>query len=82
MFYILKSAYLYHSREFFFFNNYFFSKKLLNEKIFKTLFLIKKKLYSFSSPDAPFPSKKTVAPETVFRHFFRKYRFFLEKTDK
>ncbi len=56
-------------------NFFFLSKKLFDEKIFKTAFPIKM-LYSFSSPDSPFPSKGTWSPEIALHHFLGKYWFF------
>ncbi len=60
--------------------NVAFLEKLLNVKIFKTSFLLKKRLYSFSSPgDVPFPSKETWAPETVVLPFSQKIQPLLKK---
>ncbi len=57
---------------------FIFSKKLLNEKILKTHFWLKR-LYSFSSQDASFPSKETWALEMIFYRFLRKLQLFLKK---
>ncbi len=54
-----------------------FPKKLLN----MNLIFDKKRLYSFSLPDAPFPPKKAWAPETIFAIFAENTAFF-EKTPK
>ncbi len=56
--------------------NVAFFKKLLNEKILKTSFPIKKVMFIFVA-GAPFPSKETWTPETVFCRFFRKQFLFL-----
>ncbi len=54
-----------------------FSKKLLNEKIFKTSFPIKKVIFIFVSR-RPIPFKRDLAPRNGFLLFFfsRKYSFF------
>ncbi len=53
-----------------------FSKKLFNEKIFKiSVPILKKRLYSFSSPETPFP----LSPRNSFSRFSQKIQLFLEK---
>ncbi len=53
----------------------FFRKKLLDEKIFKTSFPIKKVIFIFVDGHS-FPSKETWPPETVFLPFSQKIQHF------
>ncbi len=56
----------------------FSSKKLLDEKIFKTSFPIKKVIFIFVAR-CPLLSKGTWLPKIVFHSFLGKYSFFLKK---
>ncbi len=59
----------------------FFRKNCEMKKYSKPHFH-KRGLFSFSSPDASFPSKETWAPETVFCSVLRILQLFLENTAK
>ncbi len=56
-----------------------FSKKLLDEKMFKTSFPLKKGYIHFHRQTGSFPSKETCAPEMVFCRFLRKLLLFFKK---
>ncbi len=55
-----------------------FSKKLLNEKIFKTSFSLKKVIFIFIARH-PLPLKETRPPGNSFLPFSQKIQLFLKK---
>ncbi len=59
----------------------FFSKKLLDEKIFETSFLIKTIIFIFVTK-RPLPFKRNLASRNCFLPFPQKIQLFFEKTAK
>ncbi len=55
-----------------------FLKKLFHEKIFKTLFPIKKVIFIFVAR-CPLPFKRDLGPRNGFLPFFQKIQLFLKK---
>ncbi len=61
--------------------NVVFFKKIVNEKIFKTSFSIKKVTFIFVAKCRPLPIKRDLGPRNGFLPFSQKIQFFFEKTE-